>query len=88
MTTRRTKAFTSIMAIAGVLAVAACEHEKDGFGLTLTTPVEKKIVKPAIPARASKHMIVAGHPLAARAGREILRQAARPWMRRSRRKWC
>ncbi|MEE8351395.1 MAG: gamma-glutamyltransferase [Rhodospirillales bacterium] len=74
MARSRNKAFHTILA--SMLVLAACEHEKDGAGLGTTTPVEKKLEKaaPAIPAKASKHMIVAGHPLAAEAGRDILRK--------------
>ncbi len=70
----RNKALFTVLA--GVLLLAACEHEKGGTGFSLTTPVEKKLEKaaPAIPAKATKHMIVAGHPLAAEAGRDILRK--------------
>ena len=56
------------LAMAGVLAVAACEHEKAG-GLTLTGPVQAQTG----PAKGYRHMVAAGHPLAAEAGRDILR---------------
>ena len=65
------------VALALSLALAACGHEKGGFFATATpageTPAEAARPPPAGPVKAKRHMIVAGHPLAAEAGREILR---------------
>ncbi|MCH8237797.1 MAG: gamma-glutamyltransferase [Proteobacteria bacterium] len=70
------------IALALLLVLAACDHEKGGFFATATpagkpaaeeTSPETAPPPPAEPARAKRHMIVAGHPLAAEAGRKILR---------------
>ena len=54
------------MVLAGVLALGACQHEGEGFFTTAPTEPET--------GKAKKHMIVAGHPLAAEAGRDVLRK--------------
>ncbi|MEE9317708.1 MAG: gamma-glutamyltransferase, partial [Rhodospirillales bacterium] len=62
------------LAMAGVLAVAACQHEKAG-GPTLTGPVQAQSGPGQTgPAKGYRHMVAAGHPLAAEAGRDILRR--------------
>ena len=67
----------TIMVLAGVLALAACQHEGEGF--FTTAPAEPETSK------AKKHMIAAGHPLAAEAGRDVLRKGGSaigcPWPR-------
>jgi gamma-glutamyltranspeptidase/glutathione hydrolase len=70
----RKRLIPAVLAVAGVLAVAACQHDGWG-GLTLTGPVQPADAPKTVGmAKASKHMIVAGHPLAAKAGLDILRQ--------------
>ena len=54
---------------AALLFLGACQH--DGTGFLFTVPPTPE---PGHPARAQKHMIAAGHPLAAEAGRGILRK--------------
>ena len=62
------------LAALGLLAVAACEHEKMG-GPVLTGPVQAQSgAAETGPAKGSRHMVAAGHPLAAEAGRDILRR--------------
>ncbi len=64
----RRRHWAAVLAVAAVLALAACEHEESGFFITTQpAPAEPQ------PVKASKHMIAAGHPLAAKAGRDILR---------------
>ena len=71
---RRKRLIPVFLAMAGVLAIAACEHEKAG-GPILTGPVQAQSGPGQTgPVKASRHMVVAGHPLAAEAGRDILRQ--------------
>ena len=52
-----------------LLVLAACQHDGTGFSLTGPTTPE-----PGEPVRAEKHMVAVGHPLAAEAGRDILRR--------------
>jgi len=60
---------TLVLAFAGVLTLGACQHSGEGFVFGgPPSPIKGESVK------AKKHMIVAGHPLAAEAGREILRK--------------
>jgi gamma-glutamyltranspeptidase/glutathione hydrolase len=55
-------------AVLSLLVLAACQHDGSG-GLTLAEVLEGT----PEPIRAKKHMIVAGHPMAAEAGLGILR---------------
>ena len=59
----------TMLVLAGVLVLGACQH--DGSGLFTTAQPS-----PAEPekGKVKKHMIAAAHPLAAEAGRDILRQ--------------
>ena len=79
---RRRPAAGRAIALALLLVLAACDHEKEGFFGTATpagetpagaTSAETAQPPPAEPVKAKRHMIVAGHPLAAETGREILR---------------
>ena len=73
------------LALAALLALGACQHEAGGELFLFGQPASGAV-------RAEKQMIVASHPLAAEAGRDILRRggsavdaaiaaAARPAMR-------
>ncbi|NQU61690.1 MAG: gamma-glutamyltransferase [Rhodospirillales bacterium] len=59
------------LVLAAVFALAACQHEGGSGDFSFTTPTTPAS---ADPVEASEHMIVAGHPLAAKAGREMLRK--------------
>lgn len=61
--------FSIVLVMAGGLALGACKHDGEGFVLSGPSTPE-----PGEPAKSKKQMIVAGHPLAAEAGREILRK--------------
>ncbi|MBT7942596.1 MAG: hypothetical protein HN719_04480 [Alphaproteobacteria bacterium] len=69
MTTVRTAA-KRVFAVVALLAVAACQHD-GSTGLFLSGSAEPG---PGEPARTKKHMVAVGHPLAAEAGREMLRK--------------
>jgi len=61
------------LTLAVALALAACQH--DGTGdFSFSTPTTPDSAASADPVEASKHMVVAGHPLAAKAGRDMLRR--------------
>ena len=68
---RRPRRFpwAGVAAILSMLVLAACQHDGSG-GLTLSEILEG--TPPTV--RAQKHMIVAGHPLAAEAGLDMLRK--------------
>ncbi|MCH7831591.1 MAG: gamma-glutamyltransferase, partial [Proteobacteria bacterium] len=66
---RRRLPWAGVAAVLSLLVLAACQHDGSG-GLTLSEIFEET----PQPVRASKHMIVAGHPLAAEAGRDMLRK--------------
>ena len=58
-----------MFAVTVLLALAACQHEGEGF--STTGPVTPE---PGQPVRAEKYMVAVGHLLAAQAAREILRK--------------
>ncbi len=68
---RRPRRFpwAGVAAVLSMLVLAACQHDGSG-GLTLSEILEG--TPPTV--RAQKHMIVAGHPLAAEAGLDMLRK--------------
>ena len=65
---RRRLPWAGAAAVLSLLVLAACQHD-GSEGLTLSEIFEGT----PQPVRASKHMIVAGHPLAAEAGLDMLR---------------
>ena len=59
----------TMLVLAGVLVLGACQHDAFEFFTTAQpSPVEPE------KGNVKKHMIAAAHPLAAEAGRDILRQ--------------
>ena len=67
---RRRLPWAGAAAVLSLLVLAACQHD-GSEGLTLSEIIFKGTPQPV---RASKHMIVAGHPLAAEAGLDMLRK--------------
>ncbi len=67
--TKPNTARIGLIAGAVLLALGACQH--DAEGIFFTGPVTPE---PGQPGLAKKHMVAVGHPLAAEAGRKILRQ--------------
>ncbi|HEX9702946.1 MAG TPA: gamma-glutamyltransferase [Rhodospirillales bacterium] len=69
-TARRNRRLPAVALVAALaLPLAACQHEEAG-GLFITQPTQPA----GQPVRAKRHIIAASHPLAAEAGRDVLRR--------------